>query len=138
MALPISTPVSDLAPTLERLRRAHAAKVPDFAQRRDDLRRLRSVFKARMDEMVGAVNADFGGRSRHETLLTDAMTVLAEIDHTLRHLRRWMRPQRRSGIWPIWASSEATATRASSCRHRQTPSWTSPKSFPRKRKTRFI
>ena len=99
MALPISTPVSDLAPTLERLRRAHAAKVPDFAQRRDDLRRLRSVFKARMDEMVGAVNADFGGRSRHETLLTDAMTVLAEIDHTLRHLRRWMRPQRRSVDW---------------------------------------
>lgn len=99
MALPISTPVSDLAPTLERLRRAQAAKVPDFAQRRDDLRRLRSVFKARMDEMVGAVNADFGGRSRHETLLTDAMTVLAEIDHTLRHLRRWMRPQRKSVDW---------------------------------------
>ncbi len=99
MALPISTPVSDLAPTLERLRRAQAAKVPDFAQRRDDLRRLRSVFKARMDEMVGAVNADFGGRSRHETLLTDAMTVFSEIDHTLRHLGRWMRPQRRSVDW---------------------------------------
>ena len=99
MALPISTPVSDLAPTLERLRSAQAAKVPDFAQRRDDLRRLRSVFKARMDEMVGAINADFGGRSRHETLLTDAMTVFSEIDHTLRHLRRWMRPQRKSVDW---------------------------------------
>ncbi len=99
MDMSTSTPVSDLAPTLEHLRQAQAAKIPDFTQRRDDLRRLREVFKARMDEMVAAVGADFGSRSRHETLLTDAMTVLAEIDHTLRHLRRWMRPQRKSVDW---------------------------------------
>ncbi|MDX9764777.1 MAG: aldehyde dehydrogenase family protein, partial [Chiayiivirga sp.] len=99
MTSPVSTPIAELVPTLERLRQAQAAATPDFAQRRDDLRRLRRVFKARMDEMVAAVSADFGGRSRHETLLTDAMTVLAEIDYTLRHLRRWMRPQRKSVDW---------------------------------------
>ncbi len=99
MTSSVSTPIAELVPTLERLRQAQAAATPDFTQRRDDLRRLRRVFKARMDEMVAAVSADFGGRSRHETLLTDAMTVLAEIDHTLRHLRRWMRPQRKSVDW---------------------------------------
>lgn len=99
MDMSSSTAIADLAPTLERLRRAQAARTPDHAQRRDDLRRLRQVFRARMDEMVAAISADFGGRSRHETLLTDAMTVLSEIDHTLRHLRRWMKPQRRGVDW---------------------------------------
>lgn len=61
----------------------------------DDLARLRSVFKARLDAMNAAVSADFGHRSRHETLVSDGMTVLSEIDHLRRHLKRWMKPQRR-------------------------------------------
>ncbi|MBB5208066.1 coniferyl aldehyde dehydrogenase [Chiayiivirga flava] len=90
-----TTPIADLAPTLARLRAAQAARVPDYAQRIDDLERLRSAFKARLDAMNAAVSADFGHRSRHETLVSDGMTVLGEIDHLRRHLKRWMKPQRR-------------------------------------------
>lgn len=99
MNLPAATPITDLAPTLERLRAAQAANPPDLAQRRDDLQRLRRAFKARQQDMLDALNADFGNRSRHESLLTDAMTVLAEIDHTCRRLKRWMKPQRRPVDW---------------------------------------
>ncbi|MFA7488859.1 MAG: aldehyde dehydrogenase family protein, partial [Lysobacteraceae bacterium] len=99
MNLPAATPLSDLAPTLERLRAAQAANPPDLAQRRDDLLRLRAAFKARQQDMLDALNADFGNRSRHESLLTDAMTVLSEIDHTRRRLKRWMKPQRRPVDW---------------------------------------
>jgi coniferyl-aldehyde dehydrogenase len=90
------TPLAELHPTLERLRAAQAARVPDFHQRRDDLRRLRSTFKASLERMDAALRADFGHRSRHESMITDGMTVLHEIDHLLAHLRRWMRPQRRA------------------------------------------
>lgn len=90
-----TTPLSDLAPTLARLRAAQAAHVPDHAQRIDDLVRLRAAFKARLEQMNAAVSADFGHRSRHETLVSDGMMVLSEIDHLRRHLKRWMRPQRR-------------------------------------------
>ena len=90
-----STPTADLAPTLARLRAAQAAHVPDYAQRIDDLVRLRAAFKARLEEMNAAVSADFGHRSRHETLVSDGMMVLSEIDHLRRHLKAWMRPQRR-------------------------------------------
>ena len=90
-----TTPIADLAPTLARLRAAQAAHVPDYARRIDDLVRLRAAFKARLEEMNAAVSADFGHRSRHETLVSDGMMVLSEIDHLRRHLKAWMRPQRR-------------------------------------------
>lgn len=93
---PASAPdAAALAATLQRLRDAHARRVPDRAQRDADLARLRTAFVANIEAMVEAVQHDFGRRSRHEILASEAMTVLEEIDHTRRHLRAWMRPQRR-------------------------------------------
>jgi coniferyl-aldehyde dehydrogenase len=102
MDMAADTPLTDLRPTLERLRAAQAARCPDFAQRRDDLKRLRAAFKAGLPGMVEALNADFGQRSRHESLLSDGFTVLGEIDHLLAHLRGWMRPQRRPTSYLFW------------------------------------
>lgn len=96
------TPVAELAPTLARLRTAWQARKPDRAQRRDDLLRLRAAVKARMDEMAAVISDDFGGRSRHESMIGEGMTVLGEIDHLLRHLRGWMRPRRVGVGWRFW------------------------------------
>ncbi len=96
------TPVAELRPTLARLREAWRADKPDYAQRRDDLRRLRQALKSRLDEMAETISADFGHRSAHETLLSDGMTVLGEIDHLLGHLRRWMKPKRVGVGWKFW------------------------------------
>jgi len=99
MNIESTTPIDQLAPTLARLRAAQAARVPSRAQRRDDLQRLRAAFKAGLPAMCEAISADFGHRSGHETLLSDGMTVLREIDDMLRHLRRWMRPRRAPLDW---------------------------------------
>lgn len=96
-----STPDS-LSPILQRLREAHARRTPDYAQRMDDLARLRAAVKRHADDIVAAVAADFGRRSRHETLLSDVMTVLHDIDHARRHLRRWMKPTRVGTDWLFW------------------------------------
>ena len=96
------TTVLELEPTLQRLRQAWQARRPDYHQRRDDLLRLRKAVVEHQQEMLDALNADFGNRSRHETLLGDMVPVLAEIDHMRAHLRRWMRPQRRSPGWRLW------------------------------------
>ena len=96
------TPVSDLAPTLDRLRQAWQARKPDYDQRRDDLHRLRDALKRRLPEMADTVAADFGHRSRHESLIADGMTVLNEIDHLASHLRRWMKPRRVGVGWRFW------------------------------------
>ncbi len=98
----MDTPASELQPTLARLRTAWQARKPDQAQRRDDLRRLRDALKRRLPEMADAIAADFGHRSRHESLIADGMTVLNEIDHLASHLRRWMKPRRVGTGWRFW------------------------------------
>ena len=92
----------ELQPTLARLRAAWQARIPDLAQRRTDLQHLRKAFVAQMAAMDAAIRADFGHRSTHENLISEAMIVLAEIDHALRHLRRWMRPRAVGVGWKFW------------------------------------
>ena len=95
-------PIEALEPCRARLRAAWDARKPDAAQRRDDLRRLRRAFVARLADMDAAIAGDFGHRSAHENLVSEAVVVLAEIDHALRHLDRWMRPRRVAVGWRFW------------------------------------
>ncbi len=97
-----ATPVSELPSTLERLRAAWQARKPDHAQRSADLLRLRQALKRRLDDMARTIAADFGHRSLHESRIADGMTVLGEIDHLRRHLRRWMKPRRVGVGWRFW------------------------------------
>ncbi len=87
---------------LTQLRSAWQQNKPDYTQRRDDLRRLRAAFKARIPEMTEAIAADFGHRSKHESVIADGMTVTGEIDHLLSHLRSWMKPERIGVGWRFW------------------------------------
>ncbi|WP_256646009.1 coniferyl aldehyde dehydrogenase [Thermomonas paludicola] len=93
------TPITALVPTSQRLRDAWQARKPDYAQRMQDLLRLRQALKARMEEMADAIAADFGGRSRDESRIADGMTVLNDIDHLRKHLRGWMKPRRVGVGW---------------------------------------
>lgn len=93
---------SDL-PLTERLKSALAAQrtaylaapVPGFAERCDDLRRLRAFLRDHQDAIAAAISADYGHRSKHETLLCEIAPAVDGIGHTLRHLKGWMKPQRR-------------------------------------------
>ena len=93
------TPVTELRPTLDRLRAAWQAHKPDAAQRRDDLQRLRDALKRRLGEMAAAISADFGQRATVDSLIADGMTVLTEIDHLRKRLRGWMKPRRVGVGW---------------------------------------
>ena len=70
--------------------------VPSYAARRADLDSLARMLKENQEALVEAINADYGNRSRFETLFAEFFVVLQEIKHTLNHLKKWMRPQRRS------------------------------------------
>lgn len=92
-------PDVDLRPLLEQLRAAHRRQVPDARQRLSDLEKLAEAVRRHRDELTKAVSADFGRRSRHETLAADVMTTLDEIKYLRRHLKSWMRPRRRGINW---------------------------------------
>ncbi len=85
-----------LEAALKRQRAAYlASPEPDHASRCADLRKLERFVREHQDAICEAISADYGNRSRHETLLTEIMPVLKGIHHTLKQLKRWMKPQRR-------------------------------------------
>jgi len=69
---------------------------PSLTERRDKLRRLRAAIKRHQDDIATAIYGDFEGRSPFESRLIEVLGPVLETNHALRHLRRWMRPQRRS------------------------------------------
>lgn len=90
------TTLTDLLPQLEQLRAAQRRQPPDYQQRIADLDRLAAAIRDHREELVKAISADFGRRSRHETLVAEVMTTLDEIGYARKHLRAWMRPRRRA------------------------------------------
>jgi coniferyl-aldehyde dehydrogenase len=90
------TPIESLRPALERLRAAHLAHIPGYAERLAALERLEQAVRKHRDELVAACSADFGRRAPLETLGADVLVSLDEIKHARKHLRGWMRPQRRA------------------------------------------
>ncbi len=105
-------PTIDLSALLERQRKAWSANPPDRAQRMADLAALREAVVRRMPALVAAMQADFGHRSRHESLISDGVIVLQEIDHVRKHLKRWMRPKRRFADWLFWPARTELQYRA--------------------------
>jgi coniferyl-aldehyde dehydrogenase len=57
---------------------------------------LTLLLKDNRGAIVEAISVDYGNRSEFETLFAEYFAVLDAINHSARHLRQWMRPQRRS------------------------------------------
>ena len=76
--------------------------IPDLEQRKRDLLTLKRMVSENLDSIVAAIDEDYGSRSRHETLFAEIITVTDGINDTLRHLKRWMKPQRRHVDWKLY------------------------------------
>ena len=76
-----------------------AHPVPTFAERKRDLQTLQRFIRDHKDALCEAISADYGNRSRHETLLAEIFPAIDGIDHVLKQLKKWMKPQRRSVDW---------------------------------------
>jgi len=88
---------TELETTLKLQRAAYFAHpIPSLDERKADLLKLKTFIREQREALVQAVNADYGNRSRHETLFTEIFTVIDGVDYVLKHLKKWMRPQRRS------------------------------------------
>ncbi len=67
----------------------------DYHQRCQHLKSLKRLLLENQSDIIAAINRDYGNRSYHETLIAEVITVVSDIDHTLKHLKKWMRVQRR-------------------------------------------
>ena len=74
---------------------------PDLSVRKDRLKRLLALTERHEADICAAIDADFGGRSAHETRLAELFVVRAGIRHTLSHLKGWMRERRVATTLPF-------------------------------------
>lgn len=101
MPVPMSSGEDTIVGTLNRAltlqRKTYLANpVPALAERKADLRQLERFVRENQEALIAAVDADYGHRSRHETLLMEIGTFFSSIRHTIGALSKWMRPQSRS------------------------------------------
>ncbi|GGF86775.1 MULTISPECIES: coniferyl aldehyde dehydrogenase [Cysteiniphilum] len=68
---------------------------PDYALRKDKLKRLYSVLLKHEQALIDAVSDDFGHRSANETWLSEIFQVTSTIKYALKSLRSWMAKEKR-------------------------------------------
>lgn len=68
---------------------------PSLAERVERLRILERLLLDHVDAIAEAINADFGHRATEESQMLEVFTCVDGIRHTIKHLPRWMRPERR-------------------------------------------
>ena len=97
-----ATPQDTLTSLLARQRAAFLRDgPPSLAERRASLKKLRAALLARRGDLEAALDADFGHRSRHETAIMEMLPLTWGIDYLYKHLRRFMRPERRHVALPM-------------------------------------
>ena len=83
---------------------------PDRAARLERLQRLDQLLADHKEALIAAIEADFGGRARSETLLAEILGSHGAVHYAKRNLRRWMRPERRrTSLWSQPARSYVQA-----------------------------
>lgn len=74
----------------------------DLDRRRALLDHLARTLLARAEDIAAALDADYGGRSRLETLLADVLCTVDAARYSRRHLKRWAKPRRAAVPYPFW------------------------------------
>ncbi|MCL5746572.1 MAG: coniferyl aldehyde dehydrogenase [Acidobacteria bacterium] len=74
---------------------------PPAKERREHLGRLLAALLAHQDELITAVDKDFGGRSHQETILAELFTAAGAVRFARKHVREWMAKRRSSVPLPM-------------------------------------
>tara|TARA_Y100001956_G_scaffold82269_1_gene102481 strand:- start:656 stop:2092 length:1437 start_codon:yes stop_codon:yes gene_type:complete len=69
---------------------------PDYGTRIEQLELLKSALLSKQQELIDALSQDYGFRSRFDSLICDILPAVSHINYTIKHLKKWMRPSRRS------------------------------------------
>lgn len=81
---------------------AHLADpYPSYRQRRDRIRRMVAMLLDHRQQFNEALNHDFCGRSADMNLAVEFMPTVTLAKYVLKHLRQWMKAERRKSTFPF-------------------------------------
>lgn len=100
---PINTDAEEKMLELLRLQRErYLAEGEVSAETRiDRLDRTIDVLVANAERISDAMNSDFGCRPRQVNLMTDVTGSLENLKHAKKHLRKWMKAEKRPSMFPL-------------------------------------
>lgn len=67
----------------------------EYAIRKKTLQTIEQILFDNDEAICEAISRDFGNRSYHETRILEIVPTALGIRHTLKHLKKWMKPQKR-------------------------------------------
>jgi coniferyl-aldehyde dehydrogenase len=87
---------------LDKQRAAFMDELPVTADaRRDRLKRAVAMIVDNQQRFCDALSEDFGHRSQEQSLLTDIAASVGPLRHALKHLDRWMKPEKKPVQFPL-------------------------------------
>ncbi len=92
----------DMLAVLEKQRRAfHDEGFVTAAKRIDRLNRALDLIIENKDDLVAAMDEDFGGRPRPLSMMTDIMSSVTALKYARKNVTRWMKPEKRKLDFPL-------------------------------------
>ena len=87
---------------LDYQRRSYLAEGEVTAETRiDRLRRAIAILEKHGDKLCEAMDEDFGHRSLQQSRMTDIDGSIGPLKHAIKHVRSWMKSERRSVMFPL-------------------------------------
>lgn len=74
---------------------------PSFNERKDRIERLQKLVEVNSDAFHKALEEDFGTRHEQLSLLSDTLPVINNAKDVLKHLKKWMKPEKRKPNFPL-------------------------------------
>lgn len=97
-----ATDIVRMRELLDRQRKAFLNEGAVSAETRiDRIDRAITLVYDNQSAIVEAMSADFGNRSRHQSLMTDVYASLESLKHVKKHVRQWMKPEKRKVMFPL-------------------------------------
>ncbi|MDA0755496.1 MAG: coniferyl aldehyde dehydrogenase [Proteobacteria bacterium] len=74
---------------------------PSIELRVDRLNRLKSLIMDNRYDLVDALNEDYGNRSKNTSIMTDAYSIIPDINNAIKNIKQWTSPKKRSSNFPF-------------------------------------
>jgi coniferyl-aldehyde dehydrogenase len=92
----------DMQAVLGKQRASFTAALPEpMSVRRDRIDRAIALLIDHAEDFAKAVSADFGHRSRQQTLMTDIMPSVSAMKHAKKHFEAWAKGEKRKPTFPL-------------------------------------
>ncbi|MCT8987424.1 coniferyl aldehyde dehydrogenase [Shewanella phaeophyticola] len=96
MNMAVDQTVNSLAQLLDTQRSRYLSQpAPSYQSRVDKLTQLKLALLDNQQAIIDALNLDYGHRSSNDTVISDIMPCVNNINYTIKHLKSWMKPSRR-------------------------------------------